>query len=581
MRSKRLSRQLKKIIGVEDITSESLGFENEAEPSLNESHAQILKNLPAFLDQVDINYEQSDKMVELSNRSLEISTKELSSANDSLIRLNATVNAMINSLNEGFIVFDKDGCCTSISSKKSIEFLKLDPFEKTICQAFNIPHEEQVLFMDWYNYLFHPNFDFHEWAATGPQRLIHDTLYISIKYNPMHKDGELVGVIVILTDITSEIDSAQRAEKFMYKAEMITKFYANQKMFMQVIDLYKKAIEDFKSYVYDVKVDVIPKSEIVRTLHTLKGCAGAMYMMELSKLCDQLETSIKKNWTDDLHLSAAKDFVASISNSLESALTEFYKANKELLGTLRTSKVAESKNIPFAKIDAFCCILKDQGSSDLVNNFVDLFFTSSFEELLLPFETMGYSTAKKQNKEIQFVLNCDPHLKVFPEAYKDFLNSFVHIVNNAIDHGIEDAETRMLMSKDLMGTITMDAHILKNKGEDDKIILKVMDDGGGIDPQKIRAKLSELGQQDINENDEQVIMHIFDLGFSTQDVVSEISGRGVGLNAVMEDVTKLGGKIKITSEIGKGTTFTFELPLILPEANEETRKIVKKEYYNN
>jgi two-component system chemotaxis sensor kinase CheA len=194
---------------------------------------------------------------------------------------------------------------------------------------------------------------------------------------------------------------------------------------------------------------------------------------------------------------------------------------------------------------------------------------------------MGYSTAKKQNKEIQFVLNCDPHLKVFPEAYKDFLNSFVHIVNNAIDHGIEDAETRMLMSKDLMGTITMDAHILKNKGEDDKIILKVMDDGGGIDPQKIRAKLSELGQQDINENDEQVIMHIFDLGFSTQDVVSEISGRGVGLNAVMEDVTKLGGKIKITSEIGKGTTFTFELPLILPEANEETRKIVKKEYYNN
>lgn len=574
MRSKRLARQLKKFIGVEDITSESLGFENNQAPTLAEVHLNILQQLPTFLDQVDSYYEQSDKMVELSSRSLEISTKELSAANDSLMRLNGTVNAMINSLNEGFIVFDKDGKCTSISSKRAIEFLGLDPFGKTLWEALNVPPDEQEAFIDWFNYLFNPDFDFYEMAAIGPEKLKHETLHIAIKYKPMFKDNELAGVIVILSDITSEIQSAKRAEKFMYKAEMVTKFYANQKMFMDVLDLFSKSISDFKTLAFDLDGNPPIKADILRTLHTLKGCSGAMYMMDLTGNCEQHENYLKQAWTADLHPGETKKMIRQVSESLEISLMDFYKCNKELLGTHRGNKAADSKGVAVPSIERFCSALKAYGNAKLIEHFVAEFFTTSFEELLLPFESMGYSTAKKLNKEVEISLRCDPEIKVFPDAYKPFFNAFIHIVNNAIDHGLEDTETRGLYNKVKTGSLYIEAKsaVLSNNAE--KIYLTVKDDGGGINPARVRSKLNELGVDCSNESDSQVINHIFDIGFSTKDEVSAISGRGVGLNAVYEEVIRIGGKIVVTSELRKGTLFSIELPLIKPNSNQVDDMII-------
>ncbi|MGZ3772282.1 MAG: ATP-binding protein [Bdellovibrio sp.] len=572
MRSKRLSRQLKKIIGVEDITQESLGLD-EQNPTVTEAHLNILQQLPTFLDQVDSNYEQSDKMVELSSRSLEISTKELSTANDSLMRLNATVNAMINSLNEGFIVFDKEGQCTSVSSKRAIEFLGLDPFGKTIWEAFKIPAEEQISFIDWFKYLFNPVFDFHEIAAVGPERLMHESLHISIKYKPMLKDEEIAGVIVILCDITSEIQSAKRAEKFMYKAEMVTKFYANQRMFMNVLDLFSKSIADFKGIAFDLTVTEPLKSEILRTLHTLKGCSAAMYMMDLSEACDLHENFLKEFWKDTVDTAEIKRMIRKIAEELEISLIDFYKSNKELLGTHKISKTTDTKSIAVSSIEKFCSVLKNFGNAKLIDHFVDEFFTAPFEQLLIPFESLGYSTAKKLNKDVEITLVCEGQFKVFPEAYKQFFDAFVHVVNNAIDHGLEDSEIRALNNKEKIGTLIIEAKsILKNNAE--RIFLTVRDDGGGIDPHRVREKMERLGMNCVGESDAEVINHIFDLGFSTRDEVSSISGRGVGLNAVYEEVIKMGGKISVASEIGKGTTFTIDLPLIKPSSDQVNEVII-------
>lgn len=568
MRSKRLSRQLKKFVGVDDITPESLGFVSDAELELTEAHRDILQHLPTFLDQVDSYYEQSDKMVELSSRSLDISTKELSAANDSLMRLNATVNAMINSLNEGFIVFDKDGRCTSISSKRAIEFLGMDPFGKTLWEALNIPIDEQAAFIDWFNYLFNPNFDFQEMASIGPDKLKHDSLHIDVKYKPMFKDDELAGIIVILSDITSEIQSAKRAEKFMYKAEMVTKFYANQKMFMGVLDLFSKSIADFKDLAYNLNSTSPSKIEVLRTLHTLKGCSGAMYMMDLAEACEQHENLIKDNWSETIHSAEIKKIISDISESLEISLIDFYKSNKELLGTHRKTKINNIKHIAVPNIERFCTVLKNHGNAELIEQFVDEFFTAPFEQLLVPFESLGYSTAKKLNKEVEILLECETNIKVFPEAYKTFFDAFVHLINNAIDHGLEDAETRTLNNKEKTGTLAIEAKsvVLANKSE--KIFLTIKDDGSGIDPARIREKLAAQGIDSSKESDHQVINHIFDVGFSTRDAVSAISGRGVGLNAVYEEVSRMGGKISVTSEVGKGTIFSIELPLIKPNSSQ-------------
>lgn len=568
MRSKRLSRQLKKIIGEEDVTLESLGFENDTEPVVTEYHLNILKHLPTLLDHVELTYEQFDKMIELSNRSLEISTNELSTANESLMNLNATVNAMINSLNEGFVVFDRAGKCTSISSKRASEFLGTNPFGKTIWEAFSIPTDEQDLFIDWYNYLFNPNFDFQEMAAIGPDRLNHDNLHIAIKYKPMFKDEELVGIIAILSDITSEIQSAKRAETFMHKVEMITNFYANQNMFMSVLDLFSKSVQDFKAIAYDLNAIKSSKSKILRTLHTLKGCSAAMYMMDLANTCEHHENSIKESWTENTDIAKTKEIICKLSEDLAASLRDFNKLNKELLGTRRGAKATEGKTIALSSIENFHSVLKTHGNIQLLNHFVDEFFTTSFEQLLIPFENLGYSTAKNQNKEIEISLACDPEIRVFPEAYKQFINAFIHIINNAIDHGLEDVATRAINNKNKIGSLAIEAKPMISNNDMTKIILTVKDDGNGINPARIRKKLTERGVDTSKESDAQVINHIFDFGFSTRDAISEMSGRGVGLNALYEEIIKLGGHISVTSEIGKGTQFLIVLPLIKPNSNQ-------------
>lgn len=570
MRSKRLARQLRKFLGVDDITLETLGInsENESSPfEIQDVHINILRHLPTLLDQVDLNYEQSDKMLELSNRSLEISTQELSSANESLIRLNSTVNSMINSLNEGFVVFDKDGKCTSVSSKRAIEFLGFDPFGKYIWEALKIPVSEYQPFIDWFNYLFNSRFDFEEMAAIGPDKLNHSSLHISIKYKPMLKEDQIAGVILILTDITSEIQSAKRAERFMFKAEMVTKFYADQKMFMSVLDLFSKSIADLKTSANASSPDRNPKAELLRTLHTLKGCSGAMYMVDLSESCEALEKKVKEVWQSDSHDDHSKILIQQVAETLEVSLIDFYKMNKELLGTHKDSKNAGLKSIPTSSIQKYGSVLKKYGDAQLIAKFVEEFYTVPFEQLLVPFESLAYSTAKKLDKEIDINLSCDPTIRIFPDAYKEFFNSFVHLVNNAIDHGIEDLDTRVLLGKPQQGSLKLNAK-LKNINKLERIFLTIVDDGAGISPQQIREKLDQIGIDHSKETDVQVINHIFDIGFSTRNAITTISGRGVGLNAVYEEVHRMGGKISVSSVVGTGSVFSIDLPVIKPSSNQ-------------
>jgi two-component system, chemotaxis family, sensor kinase CheA len=136
----------------------------------------------------------------------------------------------------------------------------------------------------------------------------------------------------------------------------------------------------------------------------------------------------------------------------------------------------------------------------------------------------------------------------------------VHIVRNAIDHGLESAEDRIRADKPAHGKIEIHAFHQGNN-----LVIEVVDDGGGIDPKKLIKKAAEKNLISPNAviSDEEAFQLIFHPGFSTKDQVSEISGRGVGLDVVKTNVTKVGGDIQIESEVGVGTCFRILLPLTL------------------
>ena len=134
-----------------------------------------------------------------------------------------------------------------------------------------------------------------------------------------------------------------------------------------------------------------------------------------------------------------------------------------------------------------------------------------------------------------------------------------HLVRNCVDHGIETAEERRKVGKSETGMVKID---IAEHGED--VIIKIEDDGTGIDPEKIRKKAVQMGlvtaEQAAQLNDRDVLQYIFSSGFSTAQKVSDVSGRGVGMDVVRTNVESLKGSIDLQSTFGQGSTVILRLP---------------------
>lgn len=139
-----------------------------------------------------------------------------------------------------------------------------------------------------------------------------------------------------------------------------------------------------------------------------------------------------------------------------------------------------------------------------------------------------------------------------------------HLIRNAVDHGIEDSAERLAAGKPAEGTLALSAE--QRSG---RILIRIADDGKGIDRARVFAKAVEKGivSHDTQLPPDEIDNLIFAPGFSTAEIVTSVSGRGVGMDVVRQNVKDLGGRITIESEAGKGTTFTLALPLTLAIAD--------------
>ncbi|PYE29194.1 two-component system chemotaxis sensor kinase CheA [Rhizobium sp. PP-CC-3A-592] len=135
-----------------------------------------------------------------------------------------------------------------------------------------------------------------------------------------------------------------------------------------------------------------------------------------------------------------------------------------------------------------------------------------------------------------------------------------HMIRNAVDHGLEMPEKRIALGKNPEGTVRLTA-----KHRSGRIIIELADDGAGINRERVRQKAidNDLIAADANLSDEEIDNLIFHAGFSTAEKVSDLSGRGVGMDVVKRSIQALGGRINISSKPGQGSVFTMSLPLTL------------------
>lgn len=169
--------------------------------------------------------------------------------------------------------------------------------------------------------------------------------------------------------------------------------------------------------------------------------------------------------------------------------------------------------------------------------------------------------ARQMGKNIELVL-AGEETEVDKTMIEDLADPLIHLIRNAVDHGVESPEERKSSGKPDKSLVRLEA-----RQEGDHIVLIIADDGRGMSPEKIRSKAVEKGlitEEEANTLDERQSLNLIFLpGFSTKTQISDVSGRGVGMDVVKTNIQKLNGSIEIKSELGKGSVFIISLPLTL------------------
>ena len=183
------------------------------------------------------------------------------------------------------------------------------------------------------------------------------------------------------------------------------------------------------------------------------------------------------------------------------------------------------------------------------------------ERVFNRFPRMVRDLSKELNKEINLEMSGED-TEVDRTVIDEIGDPLIHIIRNSIDHGIETPEERLKHGKPEEGTV-----ILKAYADGNNVVIEVIDDGKGIDTDRIKKKAIE--KEIINEQErellsqEEVITLLFAPGFSTSEEVSDVSGRGVGLDVVKSKIESINGSIEMDSEVNKGTRFIIRIPLTL------------------
>jgi two-component system chemotaxis sensor kinase CheA len=183
------------------------------------------------------------------------------------------------------------------------------------------------------------------------------------------------------------------------------------------------------------------------------------------------------------------------------------------------------------------------------------------ERLFIKFPGVVRNLARQQNKQIDLIIEGE-ETELDKTVLEQMYDPLVHLLRNAVDHGVESPEIREKLGKPPAGRIW-----LLSRHEKGGVLIEVADDGGGIDPEKIREVAVSKGLLTQEEarllSDDLAIRFMFTPGFSTSVKVSEVSGRGVGMDVVRENVQRLRGVLDVETAVGKGTVIRIQLPLTL------------------
>ncbi len=536
-------------------TNDELGLLSASFNFMSGEINSLLKSKEVIIEEL----REAKEKIEDYSKNLEVMvsqrTQELKEANDFL-------DTMINSLDQGLMVFDKDNLCHDVYTKACEDMFEISPGGNKFSDVLGFKESKEVeTFNKWSKNIFDEKIPFEHLTPLGPQNIqegsdfnAFDFKYIGLQYFPMrNEDNKIENIVAVATNKTSEVQAKEAFKQQESYVNMILKLVNNKKQFVSYIEEFKSLVQDMAKYLDDSE-NAFNSDGILICLHSIKGGAGLFSVQIIQDKAHLYENEVIE--VKEKSLEERLAFVPrlkSMIQDLQDSFHLFLLESKEIIGNVIDS---ENQVLEINKIlvDKFNTALIGKDDSELIDLYHEYFIREPIINYFSAYSDLVKDVSESLGKSVSPLVFKGGDTRIEYSKHKELFGVMVHAFRNSVDHGIESEGERIESGKPPEGKI------LVNFSQDEKNLnIEISDDGRGIDPEKIREKLSELGLES-DLDDSKVIYCIFDTEFSTSEGVTEISGRGVGMSAIKEAIEKVGGSIEVESKVGECTIFRFTVP---------------------
>lgn len=483
---------------------------------------------------------------------LDKNESELIESNQKLIESNQKLTELLNNAGQGFLYFNREFKIGAEYSKEALRIFDQELEEKNIVELlYKNDVDDQLFIKATLISILDSNEMKQEILISLLKKEFEiDNKFIEIEYKVLDENN----FMLILTDITSKKALTEKIKEEQQVLKMVVEIVITKEQFVELradYDRFTHAIEDFKS------LDKL--TALRREAHTYKGLFAQKEMLHIVKKLHDLESEIdiciKSNVLNE-------NITSLTTQELDDWLELDLKVIKGILGDDYFSK-ANYISINTYRIDNLYkrvhnYIHTDENKEDITNEIRDLKY-NNIKIYFRAYSKLVSQLSKKFDKPM-YPLVLKSEDIYLSDKYVPFLNTLVHIFRNSMDHGIESMDERYEYGKEEQGTIICDI-----KKIDNNLQIDIKDDGKGIDINRIKSIALEknLYSQEILDakTDEEIVYIVFEDAFSTNDNITDISGRGVGLASILSELNKLNGNIEIENKFGQGIRFIFTITL--------------------
>lgn len=401
--------------------------------------------------------------------------------------------------------------------------------------------------------------DFESLIELAPDELVVNGSTYKLIYQQVFEDNRLVGVMAYGRDISAEKMISEQREKEVWQNAMLLEIIKDRSLFQTFYTESIKSLHKASKIVYSRNLSRDSIDELFRIVHSIKGSGSSFkiktLMHEAHELEHELDLDRKLGKIDDIRL------VERGLMKLEKILT---RTNRQVISVAGeySEKIKQIDDDEIYRLkDAFA-----SGDSTVAEEIFDGLSLPQLKYYIEDRAQSVFSSTLEQleEKRAELVLELQS-MRVPPKIIEVLEMSLPHLIRNSLDHGLEEVENREKAGKSREGKLTITA--VMDAGD---YLIELIDDGRGVNPDivgKIAVSKgvltqSELEQLTVQERQEL----IFAPGFSTAEEISEISGRGVGMDSVKMKIEEIEGTIELKSEVGTGSRFTIRIPINFPNS---------------